>query len=174
MYEFRKAYMSEVAELMRIADAGKRLLKSRNIDQWQKGNYPSKELFENDINAGISYVMTDDNHIVGICALTCADDPMYAVIEGAWLTPEGTRYAVAHRGALAPEYQGQGLTRKWFELIADEARRLGAVSLRIDTHEENIAMRRTFTGAGFKQCGIVYLCGDYGDAGPRIAYEMLL
>lgn len=174
MYGFRKAKMSEVAELVRIADEGKRLLKSRNIDQWQRGNYPSKELFEADINAGISYVMTDADHIVGICALTCADDPMYAVIEGAWLTPEGTRYAVAHRGALAPEYQGQGLTQEWFELIAAEARKLGAVSLRIDTHEENIAMRRSFIGAGFKECGVVHLCEGYGDVGIRIAYEMLL
>ena len=164
--------MSEVAELMRIANAGRALLKSRNIDQWQSENYPSKSIFEDDINAGISYVMTDGEHIAGICALTCADEPAYSVIDGAWLTSEGTRYAVAHRGALAPEYQGQGLTRTWFELIAEEARKLGAISLRIDTHEENNAMRRSFTGAGFKECGIVRLSG--ADAGTRVAYEMLL
>ena len=174
MYGFRKTNMNEVAELMRIADAARHLLKSRNVDQWQNEKYPSQELFEADIKAGISYVMTDGDHIVGMCALTCADDPMYAVIDGAWLTPEGTRYAVAHRGALAPEYQGQGLTRKWFELIADEARKLGAVSLRIDTHGENIAMRRSFIGAGFKECGIVQLSEDYADVGSRTAYEMLL
>lgn len=174
MYKFRKADISEIDELVRIADAGKRLLKSRNIDQWQSGSYPSKMDFAADINAGISYVMTDDNHIVGICAISCADDPSYSAIEGAWLTAEGTRYAVAHRGALAPEYQGQGLTRKWFELMAGEARKLGAVSLRIDTHEKNTAMRHSFAGAGFTECGIVQLSNIAGEPGRRVAYEKLL
>lgn len=175
MFGFRLSTLEDVDEMMRIAEAGKALLKSKGIDQWQKGNYPCRELFEQDVRNGIGYVMTCNDDIVAICAVSFEDDPAYNYIEGAWKTPAGTRYAVAHRGAMAPEYQGRHLTGKWFEFICELARNNGMESVRIDTHEENLAMRKVFTNAGFEPCGTVYLHGgDCGKGEPRIAYERVL
>lgn len=175
MLGFRKATEKDLDAIMRIALEGKKLLKSRGIDQWQKGGYPSREEFEADIVNGIGYVMTDDDMPVAICAISFDGEPAYDYIEGAWLTPSGTRYAVAHRGALAPEYQGRGLTGEWFAYIVETARKNGAVSVRIDTHKDNAAMRKVFTNAGFKECGVVYLHGgDCGQGDPRIGYELII
>lgn len=175
MFGFRQAVPKDIDEIMRIAEAGKKLLKSRGIDQWQKAGYPDRELFINDIEQGISYVMTDDDKPMAICCISFANEPAYDSIEGEWLTPKDTYYAVAHRGALAPEYQGQHLTGIWFKYIIDFAREHGAVSVRIDTHDENEGMKKVFKNAGFKRCGTVYLHGgDCGKGEPRIAFELVL
>lgn len=174
-FGFRRSTPEDIDEMMRIADAGKSLLKSKGIDQWQKGNYPCRELFEQDVRDGIGYVMTCNDDIAAICAVSFKDDPAYSYIEGAWKTPAGTRYAVAHRGAMAPEYQGRHLTGKWFDFICELAAKNGMASVRIDTHEENLAMRKVFANAGFEECGTVYLHGgDCGTGDPRIAYEKIL
>ena len=46
--------------------------------------------------------------------------------------------------------------------------------VRIDTHEKNTAMRHSFAGAGFTECGIVQLSNIAGEPGRRVAYEKLL
>ena len=174
-FEFRQAVMDDLDEIVRIANAGRALLKAKGIDQWQRDGYPQRAQFEQDICAGISYVMTIDGHIAAICAVSFDGEPAYDYIEGEWLTAQGTFYVVAHRGAMAPEYQGQHLTRTWFELMAEFAREHGAASIRIDTHEENEAMKRVFTNAGFTPCGIVYLHGgDCGQGERRVGYERKL
>lgn len=175
---FRQATADDVEEMTRIAAAGKELLRERGIDQWQKGNYPAREDFERDVELGTGYVLLVNGRVAGICAVSFNGDPAYDHIEGSWLTSgtagHAVRYAVAHQGALAPEYQGIHLTREWFQAIANLAREHGCVSVRIDTHEENIAMRRSFEGAGFRYCGVVHLHGGDCDGDPRVAYEMVL
>ena len=51
----------------------------------------------------------------------------------------------------------------------DTARDLGMDSVRIDTHEGNVVMRRMLEKNGFVHCGTIYLMN--GDA--RVAYEKL-
>lgn len=180
-FELRAATTADIDEMNRIAEAGKKLLKDRGIDQWQKGNYPNKETFIRDVELGTGYVFLVNDRIAGICALTFDGEPAYDRIEGKWLTGDQltgqdkkVHYAVAHQGAMAPEFQGKHLTGEWFAAIARFAKEHGAKSVRIDTHERNVAMRRAFEGAGFKYCGVVYLHGGDCDGDSRAAYELTL
>ena len=54
------------------------------------------------------------------------------------------------------------------------ARTQGFASVRIDTHEGNLPMRRALDKAGFQLCGNIILkdCVEAGD--PRVAYEIIL
>ena len=54
--------------------------------------------------------------------------------------------------------------------LAELARGKGKLSLRIDTHEGNLAMRKMLAKNGFVYCGVIYLAG--GD--KRVAYERIL
>ena len=57
------------------------------------------------------------------------------------------------------------------ELVEKElAKEKGVTSIKIDTHEDNEAMRRSLIKNGFDYCGIIYLT----DGNPRVAYEKLL
>ena len=49
------------------------------------------------------------------------------------------------------------------------AKSLNLNSLRIDTHEKNVRMRRFLNKNQFEERGIIYL----KDGNPRIAYELL-
>lgn len=175
MFYLRKANINDIDDMVRIALAGKNLLRERGIDQWQKGSYPSREHFENDIENDISYIYTEDEHPVAICTISMKGEPSYDYIEdGEWLTGADSNYATVHRCAIAPEYRGQHLTRPWFNAFIDEARKAGAVSVRIDTHEKNIVMQHSLEGVGFKRCGTIYLASGENAGDPRWGYEKLL
>jgi RimJ/RimL family protein N-acetyltransferase len=53
---------------------------------------------------------------------------------------------------------------------SDYAKKPGKNSLRIDTHEGNVVMRRMLEKQGFTHCGTIYLAN--GD--KRVAYEKVL
>lgn len=173
MLVFRHSAMEDIDAMMDVVEAGKELLYSLGIDQWQKG-YPNRELLISDVKEGIGYVITDGGRIAGICAVTFTDEEAYRGIRGAWLTPDTCLYATIHRGAIARSCQGKGLTGFLFSSVADMAREHGAVSLRADTHPENIGMQRSLEKAGFVRCGEIVIIGGPEDGDIRVAYEMKL
>jgi len=165
--------MQDIDAMMDVVDAGKELLYNLGIDQWQKG-YPNRELLVSDVEEGIGYVITENDRIAGICAVTFTDEEAYHDIKGAWLTPDTCLYATIHRGAIARRFQGKGLTSFLFSSVADMAREHGAVSLRADTHPENMGMQRSLEKAGFKRCGEIIIVGGPEDGDMRVGYELML
>ncbi|PTW02778.1 RimJ/RimL family protein N-acetyltransferase [Halanaerobium saccharolyticum] len=165
---FVRAEIEEIPEIMKIIKAAQKYLKEQGIDQWQN-NYPNPETLKKDIEAGNSYIIKKEGKIIAVAAVIFGEDPTYNLIEeGSWLA-DGL-YGVIHRAAVAPEYKGQGIIsiiyRKTFKMGAN----LGADSIRIDTHQDNLAMRRAIEKAGFNYCGIIYT----KDGSPRLAYEKLI
>ncbi len=174
MLAFRKSTLADIDRMMEIVDAGKALLKSMGLDQWQKG-YPNRELLVSDVHAGIGYVVTDDERVVAMCAVTFTDEESYHVVEdGQWLTPNDSVYATIHRGAVARDSQGRGLTTFLFDSVAELARANDVKSIRADTHPGNVGMNRSLQKAGFTRCGIIHICGGTEDGDPRVAYEILV
>lgn len=168
---FRHSTIRDIDAMMEVIDSGKELLKEQGIDQWQKG-YPNRELLLKDVEAGIGYVVEDAGRIVGVCAVTFTGEEAYREIKnGAWLTPDDSVYATIHRGAIAKESRGQGLTTFLFSAVEAMARENGAVSMRADTHPENPGMRRSLEKAGFVRCGEIALLEGEEAGDVRVAYE---
>ena len=175
MFVFRKSTLADIDEMVRIAEAARALLKSRGVAQWQRGTYPDRALFVQDVAEGIGYVVSEGPAVVAICAVTLTEEAAYRdLFDGAWLTADGALYATIHRGAVAPEHQGRRIPKFLFDAAADLAREKGAVSLRADTHPDNAAMQRALERAGFQRCGkLILLRGDErGDL--RYGYERLV
>lgn len=157
----RRATSADLPAIMRIYDIARQTMRDNgNFAQWVNG-YPRRELVEDDIDRGESYVITgndDKPHAVFMFAI--GDDPTYRIIEdGNWLNDEP--YGVIHR--IGSDGQVKGVmgaaTRFALECIAD---------VRIDTHADNAPMQRALTNAGFQRCGTIY-CED---GTPRIAYHL--
>lgn len=140
--------------------------KRDNSPQWQDG-YPNPDVVNHDIDKGIGYVLTFDENIVAYCALWINDEPAYDLLEGQWLT-EGD-YVVFHRVAVSEDYLGKGMAQKLCLEIEEWAFKHEIYSLRADTHEDNVAMRRIFDKLGYTYCGLVYFRGS-----PRLAFEKVL
>ena len=174
MLAFRKSTLADIDRMMEVVTGAQELLRSQGIDQWQKG-YPNRELLISDVHEGIGYVVTEDDRVVAMCAVTFTDEESYHTIEGGqWLTPNDSVYATVHRGAVARDSQGKGLTTFLFQSVADLTRAAGVKSLRADTHPDNPGMNRSLQKAGFVRCGMITLVGGSEDGDPRVAYELMV
>ena len=164
----RKAERGDLPALLALYSEARATIALLGIDQWQDG-YPGEDAVLSDIEAGRGRVVEDeDGEIVGAFALCEGEDPTYRVIEnGSWMTSEP--YLAMHRTAIRVKNRGTGVSGMIVRDAKESARRLGLRTLRIDTHEGNVVMRRMLEKNGFEYRGVIHLLN--GD--PRVAYEIL-
>lgn len=158
----RKARTEDLERIMQVLDEARRKMRAEgNLVQWV-GGYPDEDLIRSDIASGAGYCIDDDNGTVGYFALVFGREPTYGVIEGgAWLD-DTSPYATIHRLGSAKGSSGvaEACFNWCWELIP---------SLRVDTHEDNAAMRHCILKAGFRYCGVIHIA----DGTPRLAYQKI-
>ena len=167
----RKTESKDLESIMPIFSEARNTIASLGIDQWQNG-YPSKAVIEEDINKEQSYCVLVDEKICATFAILLHGEPTYdEIFDGKWLTgDEKGQYIAIHRVAISVSSRGGGISGKIISYAAELAISFGKRSLRIDTHEGNVVMRRMLEKNGFVHCGTIFLEG--GD--KRVAYEKLL
>ena len=164
----RRARPGDLDRIAEIYEEAKRTIAALGIDQWQDG-YPNRETAGEDCAAGISAVICEGETVAGVCVLIPDGEPTYDVIEdGEWLTgSENRAYMTVHRIAVDTAFRGTGAAALLLKHAEEEAARAGLGSVRIDTHEGNVVMRRMLGKNGYLPCGIIHL--ENGDR--RVAYE---
>ena len=173
--QIRPTTRTDLDAVMSIIEEARRTIAALGINQWQNGS-PNRAMIEEDIALGQSRAVTLDGEIVGTFALIFDGEPTYRVIEqGSWSLPDRTEsgewsYLAIHRVAVSVASRGTGVSTAIIRHAEDTARSLGRTSLRIDTHEGNVVMRRMLEKHGFTHRGTIHL--ENGD--PRVAYEKLL
>ncbi|MCL2401702.1 MAG: GNAT family N-acetyltransferase [Oscillospiraceae bacterium] len=154
----RKTTTADLDTVCRIYDEGRAIMRqSGNHEQWG-GVHPPRALIEEDIRDGTSYVCVRGDEILCVFYFNIERDPTYAKIDGAWLNDEP--YGVVHRIARGFHAKGAGaFCLQWcFEQCGN---------LRIDTHSDNVPMRRLLDKLGFTYCGIIWI--ENGD--ERLAFQ---
>lgn len=156
----REAKPSDMADIMKVMDAAKKIMRqSGNMHQWGDG-YPSEAVIMIDIERSGGFVIEDDGKIVGYFAFLSSPEPTYArIYEGNWLDDEQP-YHVIHRIASYPDAHGIFSNIMEFCFSKDS-------NIRIDTHRDNTIMQHNIAKYGFTYCGIIYLVN--GD--ERLAYQ---
>ena len=159
----REATPTDVAEIMKVMDAAKGIMRqSGNMHQWTDG-YPSEAVILADMEKHGGYVIEGDDKVVGYFAFLPSPEPTYArIYDGEWL--DDTRpYHVAHRIASYPDVHGIFSSIMDFCFTHDS-------NIRIDTHRDNRIMQHNISKHGFTYCGIIYLAN--GD--ERLAYQKVI
>ena len=158
----REARPTDMAAIMNVMDAAKKIMRqSGNMLQWGDG-YPSEAVIIFDMERNGGFVIEDDEEIVGYFAFLQSPEPTYATIyEGKWLDDERP-YHVVHRIASYPDTHGIFSSIMEFCFSHD-------TNIRIDTHRDNTIMQHNIAKHGFTYCGIIYLAS--GD--ERLAYQKL-
>lgn len=165
---FRLATLDDIKSIMEIINKGKEKLNKENIDQWQDG-YPNEESIIDDIKNCYSYVLEEENIIIGTAAISFDGEDTYKkILEGKWITNK--EYGVMHRVAVKLDSKINGKGRHLIKFTEDLCRSKGINSLKIDTHEGNKSMRNLLLNNGFVYCGIIYL----EDGDKRLAYEKVI
>lgn len=169
----RQAEEKDLTEILEIVQDAVNLLKQNKVNQWQKG-YPNKEVFINDINHKTLFVLDEERQVIGFCNLSKDSDPSYEKIYlGKWLTKINS-YVTIHRLAVRKEYYHKGAAKMLLEFSEKYAKENNLISIRVDTHQDNIPMRKLLEKMGYLQCGIIHLIGYSDEDNERIAYEKLL
>lgn len=155
----RQATAAELARILEIyADARAFMREHGNPDQWGE-DYPPEDLIREDVATGTSYVCEEGGEILGVFYFSIGDDPTYAYItDGAW--KNDAPYGVIHR--IAVSAHGRGVAAACFDYVYTRCK-----NVKIDTHENNLAMQRALAKNGFFRCGTIFL----PDGSPRIAYQ---
>ena len=180
---FRKSTFDDVDRILEIIEKAKIELKKLGLDQWQNG-YPNREVIENDIKLGISYVLEDIEKnrnelesenlkkILGTIVLSPEKEEPYSKIEGKWISDDD--YIVIHRLAVNSEIKNKGVATKILEFSEKECIKNKILSIKTDTHESNEPMKKFLEKNGFSYCGVIYLDREPDVGEKRIAYEKII
>ncbi len=157
-WRIREARPEDEAAVTAMYEGAIALLRACGIDQWQMGG-PSRESFRRDLAQGDSYLLellTEGAWVpCGTMFLHAGEEPTYQDIEGAWASAEP--YLVIHRVALAPLARGSKLASAFFYYAREKAEAWGFGQIRIDTHEDNLAMQHLLEKNGFTRRGVIWL-----------------
>ncbi len=165
--EFRKTIKKDIESIMRIVNQAKEYFKKNKINQWQDG-YPNTKVIEEDIKNKCSYVLLNDNTVVGTSVIDFGGEATYNnIYNGKWLSD--SKYAVIHRIAIDNNYKGLGIAAEIIRNAEKLCVENDIKSIRVDTHKDNISMQRLLKKNGFTYCGIIYL----EDKSERIAFEKI-
>ena len=165
----RKAKNNELDKILQIINEGKQFLKEQGINQWQHGA-PGINDIENDIKQETSYVYELDGEIVGTAMLN-AYDADYEKYPTIWT--KCNNYLVIHRLSVKKECRSQGVSHKFMNDIILFAKENSVEYIRIDTHKDNVIMRKYLSKNNFKELDEIKLSIKNSlDDKERIAYEL--
>ena len=153
--EIRKSADSDLERIMGIyAQARTFMAEQGNPHQWGDDHWPPGELIQSDIAYGHSYVCEAEGRVVGTFFFIAGPDiePTYACIEqGSWR--DDSPYGVVHR--LAGDGSVKGIARFCLDWAYKQCGHL-----RVDTHGDNILMKKILYQLGFINCGFIRVARD--------------
>ena len=114
----------------------------RRFCVWDE-NYPNEQTIREDINANTLYILEDEGRIIGAASVVPENECDHLEC---WQC-EGREIA---RVAVAPEFQGWGLSKAIMSRIIDDLRQQGCKSVHLLAAVENIPAVRTYKRLGFE------------------------
>ena len=168
----RKAEEGDIPRILKITADARASLKKHRVDQWQ-GEYPTREIFENDIRIGECYVICHGDEVAAFFVHSEREEPTYAdITDGKWTAD--MPYCVLHRAAVAAEYRGTGLSAQLIKYVEQLTRDCGRRAVRVDTHKKNKPMQNLLRDAGFRYRGNILINSEPGHDPHRQAFEKIL
>lgn len=163
-----KPLKSDVSELIKVTQECAEAMISNGICQWND-DYPSIEVFENDIELNQLWVLKDDDKIIGSIVISSIIDEEYKTVD--WLTPTDYNCYI-HRLAVHPEYQGQGLAQQLMTFAENYAKEHKFASIRLDTFSVNARNNRFYQKRGYQKLGNIFF--QKQSEHPFHCYELTL
>ena len=168
----RKAEEGDIPRILKITEDARASLRKYRVDQWQ-GEYPTREIFENDIRIGECYVICHGDEVAAFFVHSEREEPTYAdITDGKWTAD--MPYCVLHRAAVAAEYRGTGVSAQLIKFVEQLTKDCGRRAVRVDTHKKNKPMQNLLREAGFRYRGNILINSEPGHDPHRQAFEKIL
>ena len=154
MLTIRKANLNDLEDVLLIYNDARQKFTIDKTFQW-KDNYPNEITYKSDLEENNVFVILNNENVVGVMTILLKEEPDYKVIEGNWLNNEP--YITIHRIAVKKDHLHQGLGSKLISFAKQFALDNNITNIKIDTHENNIHMKKMLAKHNFKYCGVIYL-----------------
>lgn len=164
----RSAKEIDIPQLLEITGACAVAMQQKNIYQWTEA-YPDAGTLLRDISRKELWVLEENLAVVGCVVLSAIMDNEYKSVP--WpLEKQEARYV--HRLAVHPNLQRKGLGGKLMAFAENQAKKQGALALRLDTFSRNARNQQFYEARGYRRCGTVYFPNQ--SAYPFYCYELPL
>ncbi len=156
----RNAEMKDLQDILAIYEHARCFMKKTNNETQWGNQWPPINLVIEDIEKQKNYVcINEKDEIIGVFFFDIMEDPTYKIIDGKWLN--AYPYGVVHRIAVKNNRKGIGeFCLNWAFLKCK--------NIRIDTHNNNIPMKKLLKKLNYKYCGII----KTHNGSPRNAYQL--
>ena len=141
----RKAIFSDLPYVFNIIKNCTNHMIDNKIFQWNE-NYPSKEIFYNDIKNKNLYIIENNKKIIGCVMRSENQSKVYKKVR--WIA-ENKKSLYVHRLAVDPKYQGKGYGIKLMDFIEGNALKNNYISIRLDTFSKNKRNVRFYKKRGY-------------------------
>lgn len=156
----RPAEGRDLDAVMGMLEVARGFMRRQGNPQWER-SFPTRAELAGEQRRGSLMCCEEEGRVIGCFVLAPGPETCYLRIEGGKWLDDGPYFAV-HRFATLEQGRGVGsFMLEWLCGVAD--------SLRADTHELNLPMRRLLEGHGFGCCGTIRLAN--GES--RLAYQYL-
>ena len=148
--------------------------KDMNIHaRWIYGQHPTDAMIQSYIDRQEMYLFMDGQNVAGMTGLTMYQGEEYhGVIWSQRLKDD--EVASLHILAVAPEYQGKGVSKRMMEAIISLAMEKGKKAIRLDTLASNIPARHMYKKFGFEYRGKQNLFAENTGWTDFLYYELPL
>lgn len=145
--EIKKCQLSDVNDILLLYEAARSLQAQRKMVVWPGFD---KSFIENEIREERQWKMIVDNIIVCNWAVTFEDKEI-------WGNKDNGASVYIHRICNNPEARGHRYIDNIVKWAKDYAKRMGKLSVRLDTLGNNTKLIQHYTSAGFKFLAMVEL-----------------
>ena len=150
--KIEKGILDDLSSIMGLIKSVIQDMERKNIFQWNE-NYPTTEVFENDILNNSLYLIRHEDGILGIIVFDENQSPEYSQID--WASKD-ERVLVIHRLAINPKFQGHGYARKLMDYAEEYARNKGYTAIRLDAYTGNPRTLSFYEKRDYKKTGVFY------------------
>jgi len=168
MVKIKLAKLCDLDRVKEIAEACAKKMIEDNIFQWNE-NYPSKEIFREDIKNNSLFVARINSEIVGCIMLSSYKDDVYKNVK--WISEDNNNLYI-HRLAVHPRFQKKGIARKMMEYAEAFAKSKNHKSIRLDTFSKNYRNNKFYKLRGYIKLDDVFFPNQ--SVFPFHCYEKLI
>ena len=149
----RKAYESELNDIMKMYKSCVKGMIRNGIDQWDS-SYPNSKIITSDLLAGTYYVVEIKNEIIGGINIDQNQDKTYLSIN--WKDTSNS-FLVVHRLAVKEEFWNKKIGKYLMLFTEKLVKQKGLKSIRLDTYSGNPKAINFYKRLGYSELGSIYL-----------------
>ncbi len=168
----RNAKLSEINDVLKLYnDLLDSMDKTVNYPKWTKGVYPDFNYLEDKARSKELFILIQDGSIIGSSVLNIDRIKDYQKIN--WSQPEldESEILTIHTFAVKENLRGQGIGKKFINLIEEYALENGFKSIHLDTIYSNIPAVHFYENNDYKNLGQAELHYDETDETRFIMFE---